>query len=515
MAATENKDYPENISFISTTQPSSHITYANEAFCDVAEYELDEMLAQPHNMVRHPEMPKAAFEQLWQYLNQGKSWMGIVKNRCKGPRHYWVSAFVTPIKDAQGNIVEHQSVRSKPSKEQVARAEALYAKLNQGQAVTVRRWPMMRILQGAVLSGTFISAGWMWQQQAWLPGSLVVLMQMITLAGMSYLHRRHAQLYKLASEAYSNPLMEKVYTGYCDECSPVELALMMRKAELRAVVARSSETSGQILKEAQREFDNMRGIEQALAQQQRETELVATAVEELTYSINDIAQSASAASQLTEIAQSDSLCGLERIRATVAQVNALDSELAQSQKVLTTLAQHSQQVETILEVITAISEQTNLLALNAAIEAARAGESGRGFAVVADEVRKLAAKTGDSTSEIHAMIAELQSLATQAVSSMQRGSELSLQCKQTADSTGGVIQDIAAKLGQVTHESQQIAAAVEQQASATREITANAVNIKTLTEKNSLAASSSVQRTQHLVHNLEQLQRLIHQFERH
>ncbi|EKO3941859.1 methyl-accepting chemotaxis protein [Vibrio fluvialis] len=225
MAATENKDYPENISFISTTQPSSHITYANEAFCDVAEYELDEMLAQPHNMVRHPEMPKAAFEQLWQYLNQGKSWMGIVKNRCKGPRHYWVSAFVTPIKDAQGNIVEHQSVRSKPSKEQVARAEA--------------------------------------------------------------------------------------------------------------------------------------------------------------------------------------------------------------------------------------------------------------------------------------------------VSSMQRGSELSLQCKQTADSTGGVIQDIAAKLGQVTHESQQIAAAVEQQASATREITANAVNIKTLTEKNSLAASSSVQRTQHLVHNLEQLQRLIHQFERH
>lgn len=125
MAATENKDYPENISFISTTQPSSHITYANEAFCDVAEYELDEMLAQPHNMVRHPEMPKAAFEQLWQYLNQGKSWMGIVKNRCKGPRHYWVSAFVTPIKDAQGNIVEHQSVRSKPSKEQVARGGAV------------------------------------------------------------------------------------------------------------------------------------------------------------------------------------------------------------------------------------------------------------------------------------------------------------------------------------------------------------------------------------------------------
>ncbi|MCG6326546.1 chemotaxis protein, partial [Vibrio alginolyticus] len=76
--------------------------------------------------------------------------------------------------------------------------------------------------------------------------------------------------------------MEKVYTGHCDECSPVELALMMRKAELRAVVARSSETSGQILKDAQRELGNTRDIEQALVQQLQETEQVATAVEELT-----------------------------------------------------------------------------------------------------------------------------------------------------------------------------------------------------------------------------------------
>ncbi|MCG6266130.1 methyl-accepting chemotaxis protein [Vibrio furnissii] len=515
MAATKNKDYPENISFISTTQPSSHITYANEAFCDIAEYSLDDLLTQPHNMVRHPDMPKAAFEQLWHYLNQGHSWMGIVKNRCKGPRHYWVSAFVTPIKDAQGNIVEHQSVRSKPSKEQIARAEALYAKLNQGESVSVRRWPVMRLMQGAAWLGLLVSAGWMWQQHAWLPGSALLGIQLSVLLGLRHLHKRHAQLSQLSREAYSNPLMEKVYTGHCDECSPVELALMMRKAELRAVVARSSETSGQTLKDAQRELGNTRDIEQALVQQLQETEQVATAVEELTHSINDIANSASAASQLTEIAQHDSLCGLARIRDTVVQVNALDSELADSQTILTTLAKHSQQVETILDVISAISEQTNLLALNAAIEAARAGESGRGFAVVADEVRQLAAKTSASTSEIHTMIAELQSLATQAVASMQRGSALSSACKQAADSTGGVIQDIAAKLGQVTLESQQIAAAVEQQASATREITANAVNIKTLTQQNSDASSSSVQRTRHLVHNLEQLQRLIHQFERH
>lgn len=176
------------------------------------------------------------------------------------------------------------------------------------------------------------------------------------------------------------------------------------------------------------------------------------------------------------------------------------------------LNEHSQKIDSILEVITAISEQTNLLALNAAIEAARAGESGRGFAVVADEVRNLASKTGSSANEIHSMISQLQNTARQAVAAMNTGNELSQNCKRQADSTGEVLSAIRDKLGAVTDSSHQIATAVDEQATVTQEINRNIVNIKQLADNTSHASQSSIVRTSELVSNLEEMQRLMRQF---
>ncbi len=514
MDVTENKDYPDHVSFISTTDPSSHVTYANQVFCDIAEYDQEELLGNPHNLVRHPDMPKAAFEQLWSYIGQGKSWMGLVKNKCKSSKHYWVSAFVTPIKDENGKIIEYQSVRSKPTADQVRRAEALYQSINSGKKVSVRRFSLLKLLHlcGEVAFG--LNLFWMWQQQAWLFGGISCGLLAVLVVGLCHFQRRLSELQSLADEAYSNPLLEKVYTGRRDELSQVELALMMRKAELRAVTARSSDTSGKILQDAQLEFETAKNIEKSLTAQHAETEQVASAVEELTYSINDIANAASLTSALTQEARSDSVAGLDSINATAGRVRALDEELKNGQVILKTLSEHSKQIESILDVISTISDQTNLLALNAAIEAARAGEAGRGFAVVADEVRHLAIKTNDSTSEIHSMIAELQALTMQGVNAIQRGSELSQQCMISANETGGMIKDISAKLEQVSDRSQQIAVAVEQQAIATKEITSNAVNIKILTEQTAQSSGDSVHRTQILVSSLQELQRLIHQFER-
>ncbi|MGR2889884.1 PAS domain-containing methyl-accepting chemotaxis protein [Vibrio vulnificus] len=509
--STLNKRYSERANLISTTNPDSIITYANDEFCDIAGFSQQELVGNPHNMVRHPDMPKQAFAQLWQYLRSGKSWMGLVKNQCSDDKHYWVSAFVTPIKSADGDIIEFQSVRSKPSAEQVERAQALYDQL---RANKHRAKPRLTFHQLSTL-GSFATAGLIFA------GTLTASNVLLTLSGgcalllganALYQAKRFGNLRTLAHDAYHNPLMEKPYTNHFDDYSQIELALMMKKAELRAVTARATETSGGILISAEEEFATIQSIGASLDQQCHETQQVAAAVEELTHSINEVANAASAASMLTEEANEASQTGLESIGTTIRVVDAMAKELEHSKAVIEQLSNHTQKIDSILEVITTISEQTNLLALNAAIEAARAGEAGRGFAVVADEVRNLASKTGSSANEIHAMINQLQTTAKQAVEAMNTGFDLSQDCKKQADATGDVLSVIRDKLDAVTDSSHQIATAVEQQASVTQEINRNIVNIKQLADDTSQSSHSSVQRTSHLVDSIEDLQRLMKQF---
>lgn len=510
--STLNKDYCATANLISTTDASSHITHANDDFCNIAGYDPHELIGNPHNMVRHQDMPKQAFAQLWSYLKEGKSWMGLVKNQCKDDNHYWVSAFVTPIKDADGNTIEYQSVRSKPTDEQIERAESLYSKLAANKTTAKFRLPLHLI--SIVLAAIFTVSSLI---SAVLSPSLFSLLS--TFLGLAmigctiYQSKRFAHVKTLAQDAYSNPLMEKPYTNRYDDYSQVELALMMKKAELRAVTARATETSGKILVSAEDEFGTIQSIGQSLDQQCHETEQVSAAVEELTQSINEVSNAASAASMLAEEADQESNRGLESIQATISEVNVMASELAQAQSIITQLSQDSQKIDSILEVITTISEQTNLLALNAAIEAARAGETGRGFAVVADEVRNLASKTGTSANEIHTMIRHLQGTAESAVEAMAKGITLSNQCKERANNTGQVLDSISGKLNLVTDSSLQIAAAVEQQASVTQEINRNIINIKTLSDDTSETSRTSIQRTSELVEKLEGLERLMKQFQ--
>lgn len=509
---TINKDFPPAANLISTTDPDSYVTYANAEFCSIAGYDESELLGKAHNLVRHSDMPKPAFKQMWEYLKSGNSWMGLVKNKCKDNQHYWVSAFVTPIKDEQGNIIEFQSVRSKPSQDQINRAETLYARLRENISTSTKRVSFLKLVIGlAALNLTLVPALFIFTNQ--LNGLVAMFICNLALAGcLTRFISRFKHIGNLAKETYDNDLMEKPYTGFKDDFSQIQLALMMKSAQLRAVSARAEDTASKILESAEEEFTTIQTIDTSIDQQCLETEQVATAIEELTYSINEVSSSATSSSNLTSEASKKSKEGLQSITETIEAVDSLALELEESKNVIYQLAQDSQKIESILDVISTISDQTNLLALNAAIEAARAGEAGRGFAVVADEVRNLASKTGSSASEIHLMINQLQSTADNAVQTMQKGSELSAECKQRADSTGQVLTDIYQRLDEVADSSHQIAAAVDQQSSVTKEINTNITRIRSLASSTSETSSLSIDRTRKLVDDIEQLQRLMNQF---
>jgi len=510
---TANKTFSPAESLISTTTPDSHITYANDSFCDIAGYTSGELIGEPHNLVRHSDMPNAAFEQMWSYLASGKSWMGLVKNKCKGEEHYWVSAFVTPIKDENGDIIEFQSVRSKPSEAQIDRASSLYKKMNNNINSHVHRFSVAKTTLGLSIAN-LVSLPLL------LLSSTNIMLQLGVLASINVVslfcllrqHQRYKTVCMLAKSSYDNEIMEVPYTGYKDDYSQIELALLMKDAELRAVSARAEDTTSQILVSAEEEFATIQSISESIDAQCSETEQVATAVEELTHSINEVSSSASASSKLTSEASLQSKEGLESISETINVVDALAAELVESQEVINQLAQDSHKIESILEVISTISDQTNLLALNAAIEAARAGEAGRGFAVVADEVRNLASKTGSSANEIHSMIDQLQTTARKAVDTMEKGGQLSEQCKQQANQTGNVLEQIFDKLEKVTDSSHQIAVAVDEQSEVTQEVNMNVVKIRELALATATTSSHSIERTSKLVSDIEQLQRLMKQF---
>lgn len=515
--ASREREFSAQHNLISTTDTKSRITYANEHFCDIAGYHAEELDNQYHNIVRHADMPKAAFKDMWDHLKDKKSWMGVVKNRCKNGDHYWVNAYVTPILDNNGNITEYQSVRTKPSREDIARASGYYQQINQGKMPKALRLPSIN----TSLISKLISVG-----------TLIPIIVNIALSGINsfstialtfvlmqltyafWWGNKLKNMANIARDNFNTDITQVLYTGRRDELAAIELALRMKKAELRAIVGRTGDTCNTILQAAEDDAGNIQSITNNIDQQRAETEQLATAINEMSSSIREVANSASSTSELTTEARQTAAQGQNSIKATVSAVNALHDELENTTLVINELASNTKQIGSILDVITNIADQTNLLALNAAIEAARAGEQGRGFAVVADEIRSLALKTRTSTDEIQQMIAKLQNSASSAVQTMEHGADLSETCRTQANSAGEVFNQIHAMLNHVTDASHQIATAVEEQAYVTEDINRSIHNIRELADTSTVNSHNAVDRIGLLVERLQGLCRLITQFQR-
>ena len=510
--------YPAHQNLISTTDLESRITYANDEFCQIAGFTLEELQGSPHNLVRHPDMPPQAFADMWTHLRQKKSWMGPDKNRCKNGDHYWVNAFVTPIQDASGKVMEYQSVRTAPDDAVKQRSERVYEEMQSGKTPRALRLPpfshtlaltlgLLPCLAALVALGYQHGPGW--------PLLLGALSLMLALAINQTLSRRLARLDTLARSRFDNPLMQLIYTGRVDRLAAVELAMQMNQAEFNAVLARTQQTCQQILASAQTDLHHAETITDNLQQQQAQTNQVATAITQMAESIREVSHSSTAASDRLDETADLFREGNRSVLDTVAAVEGVHGELITSRAVIEALASQCRAIDGILDVINNIANQTNLLALNAAIEAARAGEAGRGFSVVADEIRTLAIKTQSSTGEIQKMITLLQGSAGDAEQAMAQGERLSASCRLKAAATGDVLQQISDRLLQVASGSSQIAQAVQEQSQVTADIDRSVLSIKTLADDSSLGSRHAVQGIVQLVRQLGELDRLVRQFQQH
>ncbi len=216
----------------------------------------------------------------------------------------------------------------------------------------------------------------------------------------------------------------------------------------------------------------------SMSAQQSETEQVATAINEMTASVADVAQNTEGAAHAAEHASQFSNIGLAKMQETRVTIEALADEVERSAQKVSALAQHSQQIGGVIEVIRNIADQTNLLALNAAIEAARAGEQGRGFAVVADEVRTLASRTQNSTEEIRRIIQELQLATRDAVEQMKAGKMRAQECIESADQASTSLDAINDGVEQIVGMNTQIASAAVQQHAVSEDINRNVTEIR-------------------------------------
>lgn len=407
-----------NQTLVSVTDLKGRITYCNTAFIEVSGFSRDELLGQPHNLVRHPDMPEEAFRDMWSTIQAGLPWTGLVKNRRKNGDHYWVQANATPMMDGE-TITGFLSVRTAPDAQAVLSAEALYATmraqeqagrlslgLRQGQ-LERRDWAgvLFRFLKpGTVSSVALIQVLAMLVVLLSMAGGLAIPLALIITLAMGaacawwvwYVAIRPLDdLLRDTNRLASGDMSFQVQTGSAGTIGRLQQGLMQMSVNLRTVVSdvrQEVQHLGTVVAEIAAGNEDMSARTESQASSLEQT---AASMEEINGTVKQSAASArrgvALAAETSEVTQ--------RSNQAVSDVSRTMGEITESSK----------QIGEIVHLIEGVAFQTNILALNAAVEAARAGDAGRGFAVVASEVRQLAQRTATAAREIRQLISESSS----------------------------------------------------------------------------------------------------------
>ena len=462
----------DDTTLMSTTDVHSYITHANDTFVQVSGYQLDELTGQPHNLVRHPDMPKAAFADMWYTLQQGEPWSGIVKNRRKNGDHYWVRANAVPMV-RRGQVTGYMSIRTKATAEEIAAVEPLYRALNDGSCkkrvhkglvvgkgwlgklpAMPLRWRVRSVMAAlfAVLAATLVatSAGWMPLAAA------AVVMLLGTLLFEQQIVRPVENVARQALKVATGERNSVQHLNRSDE-----LGLTLRAVGQLGLMCRwlINDVSSQVV--------SVRDGSDRLAQGNEDLN------DRTRQTVANVQQTVATMNQMAASVQSNSETAAEVDKLSVAASSAATKGGNAMQTVVKTMddiADSTQRIGSITSLINDIAFQTNILALNAAVEAARAGEQGKGFAVVAGEVRHLASRSASAANDIRKLI-------DASASKVQSGSE-------QVHAAGRTMDDIVEQVKNVTQLIAQISHATSEQATGLSELTRAVAELDSITQKN-------------------------------
>jgi len=505
-------EFPDGEQLVSTTDTKGMITHCNPAFTRTSGFGYEELIGQPHNLIRHPDMPPAAFKDMWRTIGSGQPWTGMVKNRRKNGDHYWVLANVTPIVE-HGKPCGYMSVRIKPAREQVAEAEALYKVLNAqrdpsrprfvlqgglvhrrglaGLPARIARAPLplkLGVALAAVGLCTLLPDALQWQGAQAL-GARTAILALGLGGAFAWFNARlgagMAEAVRFAGELSSCNLTGRARTDYPEPMGALMRRLNQIQINLRAVVGDvRSEITG-FTNSAKEIAQGSLDLSERTESQASSLEQTAASMEELSSTVRQTADTAAQGSVQSGNSTEAAERGEQAVRDAHVAMDAIE--------------QSSRKIGSITSVIEGIAFQTNILALNAAVEAARAGEQGRGFAVVATEVRALAQRSATAAKEIQQLIAE-------AAQRIEQGS-------QRIQGAGTTLKDVLDSVAKAGTMMRQITDATREQSLGISQINEAVVQLDTVTQQNAALVEESAASAGALSHSAGTLQKAVSVFQ--
>jgi aerotaxis receptor len=513
LPVTNNEyDYPGEELLMSTTDSKGVMTHCNEAFARVSGYSMNELMGQPHNLIRHPDMPPEAYKDLWATIGRGRNWTGIVKNRRKNGDYYWVRANVTPMM-VNGKPRSYMSVRVKPTREEVRAAEALYARIKEDRergamhfylhagrvrylgwrnvlAKRRRASPTQRL---AAMMFPLLAVALAPGLMGWAGTEVLVaqaLLLLVTAAAvLRWFHRRITAPLEVVGELLTDIsgcdlTRPQAPPQANDRVSQLIERLQRIHLNLRAVVgdAREEIKSFSIISEE---------IAQGAQNLSERTESQASSLEQTAASMEQLSSTVRQSADTTQQVLSESEHSADLARrggAAVAEVSTVVQSIEQS----------SRKMGQIISTIEGIAFQTNILALNAAVEAARAGEQGRGFAVVASEVRALAQRSAAAAGEIKGLIGESGAHIERGAGQMQ--------------SAGQTIEQVVQSVAHVNALMGQIGVATREQSIGISQVNEAVTDLDRVTQQNAALVEESAASARTMSDNAGVLQRTLDVF---